>query len=165
MIEDNAIVPQTNGALLLDIRLGNIEPAQAAQYAFYNPDDQIAIGLLTATPTAPGLAGTQPEQPPAETSVMPPMISPADAKSRARGGKPKEDETEPVPGDGTGDPGGDSEPPRVEPPDAPPGGDGEGGGGTEPPRVEPPATPPEDGGGGGDGGGGDTPPSGDGAGY
>jgi hypothetical protein len=162
VIQDNAIIPQTNGALLLDIRLGNITQAEAAKYSFYNPNDQIALGLLAATPSAPGAVATT-GKPPAETSVLPPLISPADAKGRARHGEPKEEETAPATGDGAvGDGAGDgTEPPRVEPPGAPPdgGGDGDGGGGTEPPRVEPPVKPPEG------GGGGETPPSGDGAGY
>lgn len=156
VIEDNAIVPQTNGALLLDIRLGHITQEEAARISFYDPNDQIATNLLTATPSTPGPPGTQTEQPPAETSVMPPLIAPADAKGRARGGKPKEEETVPATGDEAGGDGGDTTPPRVEEPGTPPN-DGGGDGGNEPPRVEPPAKPPED-----EGGGGETPPSGDG---
>lgn len=160
VIEDNAIIPQTNGALLLDVRLGKTTQAEAARYPFYNPNEQTIVALLSTGPSGTTPSGQQADQPPAETSVLPPLISPDDAKGRARGGKPKEEQPEPGAADGTGgeDPG-DNAPPRVEPPDAPPGGEAGGGGdgGTEPPRVEPPATPPDD-------GGGEAPPE-DGAGY
>lgn len=161
--DENEVVPQTNAALLLDLRQGYVDAQQVAASKelsnIYDPNDQIALGLINANPNAkPPVVAQAPAQPPPEEGVGPPLITPEEAKNRVSHGKPKEvPPTEAVPGDGTGgDQGGAGGQ----------GGGGDQGGGDTPPRVEPPDTPPTDGGGGGTepppqgGGGGETPPGG-----
>jgi hypothetical protein len=171
--DENEVVPQTNAALLLDLRQGFIKPQEIAANkelsSIYDPNDQIALGLINANPNAkPPAAALPPATQLPDEGVGAPLITPEAAKGRASHGKPKEAPPEEVvPGDGTGGDqggaggaGGGDTPPRVEPPDSPP---VDGGGGTEPP--------PDDGGGGGEtppdggGGGGEKPPEGGTGGY
>ena len=152
-LQSNEIVPQTNAALLLDVKLGNIKLQQLADYSFYDAYDIVARAIVEGNTALlkPGeQLGQIQDQPLPETGVMAPLVTPEEGKARARHGKPAEaptDETQPgqegqggeTPAGDGGDGGGAIE---VTPPD------GNGGGGGE--------TPPGDGG----GGGGETPPGG-----
>lgn len=149
--DENEVIPQTNAALLLDLRQGYIEakdiPANKELSSIYDPNDQLALALINDNPDAklPAVEPPPAQQLPPE-GVGPPLISPEEAKSRASRGKPKEEQpAEGAPEEGAGNEegqGGGDRPPRVEPPTTPP----DEGGGTEPP--------PEN------GGGTETPPDG-----
>jgi hypothetical protein len=157
--DENEVIPQTNAALLLDLRQGflaaNDIAASKELSSIYDPNDQLALALIDANPNAKPPAGTPPPaQALPEEGVGPPLIKPEEAKGRAAHSKPKEETpAEGVPVEGAG---GDQ------------GGGGEQDGGDTPPRVEPPDTPPANGGGTepppDNGGGGETPPDGGGAG-
>jgi len=145
-LEANAVTPKTNAALLLDLELGYINASEARAYTFFNPSDPVARAVLEqGTARRPGglTAGAGPVGP--EQGVLPPLISPEEAKGRAaRAKKPEVPATEGGTGAEAGAEGGGAV--EVNPPD-------QGG--------EPPATPVEPGdGGGGEGGQPANPPEG-----
>lgn len=149
-LQSNEITPQTNAALLLDAKLGNIKLADLGSYSFYDSNDMVARSIVDQNAallkSGQQLAQT-PDQPLPETGVMPPLITPEQGKARARRGKPAE-----TPAEGAAE-GQEGQAPAE---------DQNGGGAVE---VTPPdgggETPPSDGGG-RDGGGGspENPPDG-----
>jgi hypothetical protein len=151
-LEANAVTPRTNAALLLDLELGYVNATEARSYTFFNPSDPVVPEVLehgTARPPGGPLAVSNGQVGP-EQGVMPPLISPEEARGRAaRAKKTEEPAAEGETGTEAGAEGGGAV--EVNPPD-------QGG--------EPPATPVEPGdggsgvGGAGDGGQPTTPPEG-----
>jgi len=94
-LEHNQVDPQTNPALLADIKLGYIELVDANLYNFYNPEDRIAqsivedqFSLLQPADLAPQGTDGRPQ----ESPVMAPLISPGEARQRAAEDEEEEEE-------------------------------------------------------------------------
>jgi hypothetical protein len=92
----NKVEPMTNPALLMDIALGYTKAADAASYSFYNPDDQLAQALAVGDFRQIGpeqLARRRKVGGVLPGPVMPPKITPEQARARAH------TEPEPAPDD------------------------------------------------------------------
>ena len=92
-LQTNEIVPQTNAALLLDVKLGNVKLQQLADFSFYDANDLVARAIVegnTALLKPDEQLSQGADQPLPETGVMAPLITPEEGKARARHGRPAE---------------------------------------------------------------------------
>ena len=79
------VVPRSNGALLLDLRLKNLADSETGEFNFYDPDDTFALAIVNQDISLIGMEDISDSWGGSEYTdgVAPPLISPDDAKGRA----------------------------------------------------------------------------------
>ncbi|MEZ5339249.1 MAG: hypothetical protein R3F46_13440 [bacterium] len=79
------VLPRSNGALLLDLRLHNLTDSEAREYGFFDPDDTFAVAIVNQDISIIGMDDISDSWGGTEYSdgVAPPLISPDDARGRA----------------------------------------------------------------------------------